>query len=184
MPAIGLQEQREELRHTLNERCEAVAEKVTGKRPAVVWCHLNKEGDLLESIIPDAQQVSGAQSDDEKEELFRAFSSGQLRVMVIKPKIGAWGLNWEFCSRMTVFPSHSFEQYYQAVRRCWRFGQKKEVTVDLITTEGQKDVLLNLQRKAKAADSMFDSLVSYMNDSMKVARTEQIAQTWEAPAWL
>lgn len=184
MPAIGLQEQREELRHTLNERCEAVAGKVTGKRPAVVWCHLNKEGDLLESIIPDARQVSGAQSDDEKEELFRAFSSGQLRVMVIKPKIGAWGLNWEFCSRMTVFPSHSFEQYYQAVRRCWRFGQKKEVTVDLITTEGQKDVLLNLQRKAKAADGMFDSLVSYMNDSMKVARTEQIAQTWEAPAWL
>lgn len=184
MPAVGLKEQRNELRHTLDERCNAVASKVSGKKPAVVWCHLNTEGDRLESIIPDARQVSGSQSDDQKEELFNAFSSGKLRVLITKPKIGAWGLNWQHCSRMTVFPSHSFEQYYQAVRRCWRFGQKKEVTVDVITTEGQKDVLLNLQRKAKAADQMFSSLVSHMNEATHVARVDQGAVPCEVPAWL
>jgi hypothetical protein len=184
MPAIGLQEQREELRHTLQERCEAVADKVKGKTPAVVWCHLNKEGDLLEEIIPDAKQVHGSQSDDQKEEVFHAFSRGELRVLITKPKIGAWGLNWQHCARMTVFPSHSFEQYYQAVRRCWRFGQKKTVSVDLITTEGQKDVLLNLQRKAQAADKMFSNLVFYMSDALSVARSQPLNTNVELPAWL
>ena len=105
-------------------------------------------------------------------------------MLITKPKIGAWGLNWQHCARMTVFPSHSFEQYYQAVRRCWRFGQTKEVTVDVITTEGQKDVLLNLQRKAKAADQMFSSLVSHMNQATSVARVEYGTAACEVPAWL
>lgn len=184
MPAIGLDEQRTELKHTLKERCEAVAAKVQGKEPAVVWCHLNDEGTLLEKIIPGARQVSGSQSDDRKEELFNAFSSGQLRVLITKPKIGAWGLNWQHCSKITVFPSHSFEQYYQAVRRCWRFGQENLVTVDVITTEGQKDVLANLQRKAKAADVMFSSLVEHMNASQRINRTSHQSQKVEIPSWL
>lgn len=184
VPAVGLPEQRAELRHTIRERCEAVAEILSTGGPGVAWCHLNPEGDLLERMIPDARQVSGSQSDDEKEELFKAFSSGQLRVLVTKPKIGAWGLNWEFCSRTTMFPSHSFEQYYQAIRRFWRFGQKKPVTVDVITTEGQRDVLLNLQRKAKAADAMFSSLVEHMNYSLGLARSTDITRKVEVPAWL
>jgi len=184
VPAVGLDEQRAELRHTLKERCEAVAEILSAGGPGVAWCHLNPEADLLEKLIPGARQVSGSQSDDQKEELFKAFSSGQLRVLVTKPKIGAWGLNWEHCSRTTIFPSHSFEQYYQSVRRFWRFGQKNPVTVDVITTEGQRDVLLNLQRKAKAADEMFSALVRHMNESMRVARSEYQASAWEVPAWL
>jgi hypothetical protein len=79
---------------------------------------------------------------------------------VTKPAIGAWGLNWQHCNRMTFFPSHSYEQYYQAVRRCWRFGQTKPVTVDIITTEGGANALANLQRKADQADRMFEALVS------------------------
>lgn len=108
-------------------------------------------------------QISGADSDERKEEVFDAFTNGSLRALVTKPKIGAFGLNWQHCARMSVFPSHSYEQYYQAVRRCWRFGQTRDVTVDVITTRGEADVLGNLQRKADAADRMFTALVAAMN---------------------
>lgn len=160
------------------------AERASGDTPSVVWCHLNSEADLLTELIPDARQVSGSQDDELKEEIFKDFSSGNLRVLITKPKIGAWGLNWQHCNRMTFFPSHSFEQYYQSVRRCWRFGQSSPVTVDVITTEGQKDVLANLQRKAAAADRMFSSLVSYMNQSLNVPRGAYQAQSVEVPSWL
>lgn len=88
------------------------------KQPAMVWCHLNEEGDRLAEAIKDSKQVSGQDSDERKEELFLAFASGELRVLVTKPKIGAWGLNFQHCAHVTFFPSHSFEQYYQGVRRC------------------------------------------------------------------
>lgn len=185
LPAIGLQEEREVTRRTLHERCEAVAEKVadTG-RPAVIWCHLNDEGDLLERLIPDGSQVSGADSDERKEERFVAFKGGQCRVLIIKPKIGAWGLNWEHCSHVTYFPSHSYEQYYQAVRRCWRFGQTRPVVVDIIRTDGDAAVLANLQRKAAAADRMFTDLVGHMNDATAVGRSRSYSGQVEVPGWL
>lgn len=184
MPAVGLKEQREELRHTLQERCEMAAEKVATNEQAISWCHLNDEADLLEKLIPDAKQVSGSQSDEEKEEIFHAFTSGQLRVMVTKPKIGAWGLNLQNCAHMTFFPGHSYEQWHQAVRRCWRFGQKRAVTVDVITTEGQADVLANLQRKSRAADRMFAALVLEMNNSAQIARSDYQGRDVEIPQWL
>lgn len=184
LPAIGLPEQRAELRHTLKERCEAAAEILSSGEVGAAWCNLNPEGDLLEKLIPGARQVHGGQSDDEKEEIYKAFGSGQLRVIVLKAKMGAWGLNWEHCRRTTVFPSHSFEQYYQLLRRFWRFGQTGTVQADIITTEGQRDVLLNLQRKAKDADEMFTALVSYMNESMSIARSQPPARLMEIPAWL
>jgi hypothetical protein len=122
LPAIGWQEVKEERRRTIDERCEMVAGLVndTGQ-PAVVWCSLNNEGDLLEKLIPDARQVSGRDNDDAKEEKFTAFSNGSLRVLITKPKIGAWGLNWQHCNHVTYFPTDSYEQWYQAVRRVWRF---------------------------------------------------------------
>lgn len=162
VPARDLQEQRAERRMTIRERCEAVAEMSAGADKFVAWCHLNDEGDLLERLIPGAKQVSGANSDEEKEEIFDAFTSGQLRALVTKPRIGAFGLNWQHCARMSVFPSHSYEQYYQAVRRCWRFGQTRDVIVDIVTTQGEADVLGNLKRKSEAADRMFAALVSEM----------------------
>jgi hypothetical protein len=184
LPAISLPEQREERRRSIQERCETVAELVDDGEQALIWCHLNDEGNLLEELIPDAVQVSGEDEDEEKEEKFLAFANGQIRALVTKPKIGAWGLNFQNCSHITSFPSHSFEQYYQAVRRCWRFGQKCSVRSDIVTTEGERDVMANLQRKAKAADKMFTALVEQMNYSMSLERSNAFAAEMEVPAWL
>lgn len=184
LPAEGLKEQREERRRTLRERCEAVARIVERSDSAVVWCHGNDEGDLLERLISGAIQVSGKDDDDAKEEKFTAFSSGSARVLVTKPKIGAWGLNWQHCAHQTFFPSHSFEQYYQAVRRCWRFGQKRPVRVDVVASEGEANVMSNLRRKSDQADAMFASLVRFMNESVARERGSYGAKKEQVPAWL
>ena len=185
LPAVGLKEQREERRMTIADRCEKVASLVadTGK-PALVWCHLNEEGDLLERLIPGAVQVSGSDSDDAKEERLTAFARGEARVLVTKPRIGAWGLNFQHCSHVTFFPSHSFEQYYQGVRRCWRFGQKSPVRVDIVTTEGERGVLKNLQRKAAQSDKMFSNLVAEMNAALRIDRASPFTRQQELPPWL
>lgn len=185
LPAVGLDEQRAERRRTVVERCEKVAEIVAGtKSPAIVWCHYNAEGDLLEDIIPDAVQVAGKHTDEQKEMRLIGFANGDIRVLVIKPKIGAFGLNFQHCSHVVYFPSHSYEQYYQAVRRCWRFGQKRPVTVDLVMTEGDRAVMANLQRKATAADTMFEALVAQMNNAQSVETFRQFTNKEEMPAWL
>lgn len=185
VPAIGFHEEREERRRTIAERSEKVAGLVADTRqPAVVWCDLNDEGDLLERIVPDAVQVSGRDSDDAKEEKFAAFASGDVRVLITKPKIGAWGLNWQHCNHLTYFPSHSYEQYYQAVRRCWRFGQRRPVTVDIVGTTGSSKIRENLQRKSEQADLMFSELVSYMRDAMSVDRLDSYTREVELPTWL
>ncbi len=162
-PAANLTEQRQERRVTLQARCEKAAELVTShQRPVVMWCHLNDEGDLLERLVPGIVQVSGKDPDEAKIEKFDAFALGQVRGLITKPKIGGHGLNWQHCADMTTFPSHSFEQYYQAVRRCWRYGQKNPVTVDIISTEGEADVMGSLRRKSAAADKMFAAMVAEM----------------------
>jgi hypothetical protein len=186
IPAVSLEEQREERRISINERCEMVAELANHDRPVVSWCHLNDEAALLVKLIKGSAQVSGSDSDEEKEEKFMAFSSGQLRSLVTKPKIGAFGLNWQHCSHMTTFPSHSFEQYYQAVRRCWRFGQKNKVVVDIVTTEGEAGVLKNQQRKAIAAEQLFTMIVGEMNRAIAIDRSDyhRYNKKAEAPTWL
>ncbi len=185
MPAVGLKEQREENRRSIGERSERMAELVNGTgQPANVWCHLNDEGDLLQKLIPDAIQVSGTDSDDAKERKLIDFAEGNARVLITKPKIGALGLNFQHCNHCVLFPSHSFEQYYQLVRRNWRFGQKRAVTVDIVTTEGEMGVMRNLQRKSKQADAMFDRLVMEMNSALAIARVNNITNKMEKPSWL
>jgi hypothetical protein len=184
MPAISLPEQREERRRTIQERCEKVADLVNDGEQALIWCHLNDESNLLEELIPDAVQVSGEDEDEEKEEKFLGFSSGAITRLISKPKIGAWGLNFQNCAHVTSFPSHSFESYYQSIRRCWRFGQKRPVRSDIVTTEGERDVMANLQRKAKAADEMFSALVEQMNYSMSLERSIEFTAEMEVPQWL
>ncbi len=183
--AIGFHEEREVRRRTIYQRSEAAAAKVqdTGK-PAVVWCHLNDEADTLVRMIPDAEQISGSDSEEAKEERFEAFRSGQLRVLVIKPKIGAFGLNWQHCAHIVYFTSHSYEQYYQAVRRCWRFGQTESVVVDVIRTEAEERIQANLRRKAEAADRMFSDLIGHMNDALRIERRQVNSSGMEAPTWL
>ncbi len=183
-PALGIHEEREEQRRTIAERCEQVADLLADAESAVAWCHLNAEGDRLARIIPGAVQVSGSDDSDAKEEALAAFTRGEIRVLVTKPKIGAWGLNWQHCHRMTFFPSHSYEQYYQAVRRSWRFGQTSPVTVDIVTTEGGRHALENLQRKADQADRMFDALVRHMDEALHIDRARGYTERVEVPAWL
>lgn len=181
----SLDEQREERRRTLPERCEKAAALVADtSAPAVCWCDLNDEGDLLEKLIPGSVQVSGSDSDDAKEEAFAAFSSGRVRVLISKPKIAGFGLNWQHCAHQTFFPSHSFEQFYQAVRRSWRFGQTHPVVVDVITSAGEAGVLANLKRKAEQADMMFARLVSLMNNELGLEQADPFTKRTEAPAWL
>ncbi len=182
--AFGLAEEREELRRTINERCEMAATVLANADHGVAWCHLNDESRLLTRMIDGAVEVSGSDSPDEKEAKLTAFSRGEIRVLVTKPSIGAWGLNWQHCNRMTFFPSHSYEQYYQAVRRCWRFGQQRPVTVDLITTKGGERALDNLKGKAMRADAMFDALVLHMNDALHLDRQRTDTRQIEAPSWL
>lgn len=184
MPAVGLQEQREERKRTIRERCETMKRLTddTGG-PALLWCHLNAEGDALKDMMLDAVQVSGSDDDEVKEDKLLAFANGNVRRLITKPKIGAWGLNLQHCSHVLFFPSHSYEQYYQGVRRCWRFGQKNPVTVDIVTTKGEEYVLANLQRKAVAADKMFDRLVAHMRSEITVERDGSYPLDQEAPAW-
>ena len=185
LPAVGLHEQRQERRRTITERCQKVADLVsdTGK-PALVWCHLNDEGDTIERMVPDAVQVAGKHSDEQKEERLLAFASGEIRVLVTKPKIGAWGLNYQHCSHVTFFPSHSYEQYYQGVRRCYRFGQDNPVTVDIVSTEGELSVMANLKRKAGRADEMFSKLVALMNEQLHIERSVGFTEKERVPSWL
>ena len=105
-------------------------------------------------------------------------------MLVTKPRIAGWGLNFQHCAHMTLFPSHSFEQYYQAVRRCWRYGQKRPVVVDVVTTEAEQRVLRNLEAKAKAADQMFERLVKYMRNSQHSIEAARFQNTAEVPSWL
>lgn len=184
LPAMTLPEQRDEKKRSVQERCEKVAELVDHDQPALVWCQLNEEADTLESIIPGAVQVAGKHSDAVKEQRFMDFIDGKIRVLVTKPKIGALGMNFQHCAHVTYFPSHSFEQYYQAVRRCWRFGQTRPVVVDIIHTEGESRVMENLQRKAEQATVMFDNLVTEMNNAVSLNVKKNFNQSMGVPEWL
>jgi superfamily II DNA or RNA helicase len=184
VPAFGLAEEREERKRTLCERCEFAAHLANHDKPAVVWCQANAEGDLLEKLIPDSRQVAGRTPDDEKESIYAGFAAGDIRALVIKPKIGAWGLNWQHCAHVVTFASHSYEQYYQSVRRCWRFGQRNPVTVDVIATKGEERVIDNMQRKADQARHMFDVLVRNMGAAKTVKRDDVGKQKVEVPSWL
>lgn len=184
-PAWGMREQREERRGTIQERCEYAASLVNNtNEPFTVWCHMNDEGDLLEKLIPDAVQVSGRDSDDKKEDKLMAFAGGKVRGLITKHVIGAWGLNLQHCNHQVSFPSHSFEQYYQGTRRFWRFGQKRPVHSDIVTTEGEIRVLANLQRKAAQADQMFARLIECMNNVMRIDRNNIYTKKQETPSWL
>jgi hypothetical protein len=184
MPAVGLQEQREERRRTIRERCEMVAQLVHGRDRSVSWCQLNDEGDLLEALIPGARQIKGTQCEEEREEVYDAFLTGEVTKLVIKDSIGAFGLNWQHCAHTTLFPTHSYERYYQSIRRFWRFGQERPVHVDIVGTEGDSGVLKNQQRKAAQADTMFSALVSHMNAAMAIGRAQAFTAPQEIPAWL
>jgi len=185
MPANNLHDQRKEKKRTITERCETAAAIANGhKSPAVVWCQMNDEAALLKALIPDAVEISGSDSDDNKEAKFLQFLSGERKVLITKPKIGAWGLNFQHCHRVVYFPSHSYEQYYQSVRRCLRFGQLSPVEVSLVMTEGEKLIMQNLQKKELKAQAMFNNLVAQMSAADSGERIVSAAKAVEVPAWI
>lgn len=185
LPAVGLQEQRAERRNTIQERCEIAAELCAKHEgPSIAWCHLNDEGDLLERLIPNCAQVKGGDADEKKEETVEAFLNGQVQNLVGKSTIVGFGMNFQHCAHQTHFPSHSFEQMYQAVRRSWRFGQKQSVSIDMIASEGEAGVLANLRRKEAAAEEMFTHLVGLINDSLKIETVNAHTRKQKLPAFL
>jgi hypothetical protein len=185
LPAVGLQEQRGDLRRTMSERCEMAAQLINAHdRPAVAWCNLNEESRLLTKQINGAVEVQGSDSEEKKEEALEAFASGKIRALVTKSTICGFGLNWQHCAHTTMFPSHSYEQYYQSVRRFWRFGQKNPVRLDMITTDGQDNVLENLNRKSAAADKMFNQLVGMMWRELKLEAKTEYTKKEQVPSWL
>lgn len=168
MPAQSLSEQREARRMTLDARVQRMAEIANATPdPWVVWCELNAEGDALADAINDAKQVAGSDSDEDRRDRMLGFSSGEPRVLVTKPKIAGFGMNWQHCANVGfVGLSHSWEQYYQAVRRCWRFGQTRDVHVHIIATDIEESILRNIQDKQAAADEMAAEMVGYMRETM------------------
>ncbi len=168
-PATTLTEQRKARRSTLGARCAKAAELVPTEGSALVWCELNDESEALGAAIAGAEEVSGSDKDEEKERKLVGFVDGAPRVMVTKAKIGGFGLNWQHCSRMVfVGITHSFESYYQCVRRCYRFGQQSPVRVDIVTSELEGKVLENLQRKEREAAAMAEEMVTLTREQMRI----------------
>lgn len=178
--AQTLQERREARRLSLADRVALAAALVNASdEPWVVWCNLNAESEALAKAIPDAIEVTGSDSPEHKEAALLGFSRGEHRVVVSKPTIAGFGLNWQHCARMVfVGLSDSYEQLYQATRRCWRFGQTRPVDVHLVTAESEGAVVKNIQRKEQQAEEMFASIVSHMA-GLSLGKAERDEMTYK-----
>ena len=159
----------------------------------LVWCDLNRESEELTKAISSAVEVKGADTDEHKRESMIGFSKGEIKVLVSKPKIAGWGMNWQNCNKVIfVGLSDSFESYYQAVRRCWRFGQKNEVDVYIITSEKEGAVKENIERKQRDAQKMTAELVKHTKNILKsdIKSTVRMSETYYAfekiivPDWI
>lgn len=153
-----------ERRATVEDRCIKAAELASSHEMSVYWVNLDDEADIIERLDKDAVQIKGPMSIEQKEEILLAFLDGGIKHLITKPKITAFGLNWQHCNHTTVFPSFSYEQYYQLVRRFLRFGQTKPVTVDLVFSDGQERVRDALIAKAEKADQLFETIKNATND--------------------
>jgi len=164
--AQTLQERQAARRESVADRVAKCAEMVNGSDEYwVIWCGLNTESAALVKAIPDAVEVKGADSTEHKESAMLGFSAGDHRVMVTKPSIAGFGMNWQHChNEAFVGLSDSYEQFYQAVRRCWRFGQTSPVNVHIITSELEGAVVANVKRKEADAAKMAEEMVNNMSD--------------------
>lgn len=169
MEAQTLSERRHARKMSLEDRVRECAKRVHGEKgePWIVWCDLNDESRALVSEIKGAVEITGSDDADIKEERLQAFAAGKIRVLVSKPSICGWGLNWQHCARMAfVGVTDSYEAYYQAVRRCWRFGQKRPVHVHIFASKAEGSVVANLKRKEREAMQMADSLSEETHDAV------------------
>jgi len=162
--AKSMTEVRHEQKQTEKQRCEKAVELASGK-VSVYWCNTNQESSYLKEMDKDAVEIIGSQSIDRKEEILMAFANKEIDRIITKAKMTSFGLNWQHCNHTVFFPTWSYEQYYQAIRRFYRFGQTKEVVVDLVISDGQKRVIDTLQQKTKKAIELHENLTKNVNGS-------------------
>lgn len=193
--AQTLTERRDARRMSLQERCEKAAELVVSAPDDqwVVWCDLNDESSLLTSLIPGAAEVRGSDKPDEKAKALRGFADGSIRYLVTKPSIAGFGMNWQQCHRMIfVGLSDSYEAMYQAIRRCYRFGQQFPVDVHIITSAAEGAVKANIERKEAQAETMKKIMVQHTKEILRqdIRGTVRIAIPYNPqmdmliPTWL
>lgn len=171
MAAASLEEQRKVKRASLSSRVQACADLVNAKSNGhwIVWTELNDEANALEKMISGAVQIAGADNPSDKERKLIAFSRGEFRVLVTKASIAGFGMNWQHCNQMAfVGLSHSYEDLYQAIRRCWRFGQKNPVDVYLFMVDGEQAILDNLKRKEAEASRMAENLKAHVAELNRI----------------
>lgn len=165
--ATGLNDQRAVRRATTGERVRRAAELSVGDGPSLIWCELNREADAATDAIPGAVQVKGSDPPEVKAARLLSFAAGEIPALVTKASIAGFGMNFQSCSRMVFLgASHSYEQTYQAVRRCWRFGQTMPVDVHIIRAETEGAIVANFRRKEADAERLADEMVSRVRDSM------------------
>jgi superfamily II DNA/RNA helicase len=175
-------EVKEEQKTTVKERCEQAASLASGKT-SVYWCNLNEESALLKTLDSDAVEIIGGMSIDQKEDILQAFANGGIKRLITKAKMTSMGLNWQHCNHTVFFPTWSYEQYYQAIRRFWRFGQKSEVTCDMVISEGQMRVMEALEQKTQKAIELYGNLVQAANQYFSYTAKE-FNQTVQLPEFL
>lgn len=162
--AKSMTEVRHEQQQTINDRCE-LAIQLASDKTSVYWCNFNEESALLKSLDSDAVEIIGSMSIDKKEDILINFAQGNIKRIITKAKMTSMGLNWQHCNHSVFFPTWSYEQYYQAIRRFWRFGQKRDVTIDIVASDGQERVLQALEQKTQKAIDLHSNLVNAVNHS-------------------
>lgn len=164
--AKSMTEVRLEQKQTEEKRCEKAIELAQNKT-SVYWCNTNNESSILKNADKNAVEIIGSQSIDKKEEILLAFANGEIERLITKAKMTSMGLNWHHCNHSVFFPTWSYEQYYQAIRRFWRFGQKNNVTIDMVISDGQTRVLEALEQKTKKAIQLHKNLTENVNRSFE-----------------
>lgn len=164
--AKSMTEVRFEQKQTEQKRCEKAIE-LTKNKTSVYWCNTNNESSILKHLDNDAVEIIGSQTIEKKEEILLAFANGQIKKLITKAKMTSMGLNWQHCNHSVFFPTWSYEQYYQAIRRFWRFGQTKDVTIDMVISDGQTRVLEALQQKTEKAIQLHKNLTDNVNRSFE-----------------
>lgn len=164
--AKNFNEIRHEQKNTELERCEKAIQLASGKT-SVYWCNTNNESKLLREMDSNAVEIIGSQSIERKEEILLAFANGEIERLITKAKMTSMGLNWQHCNHSVFFPTFSYEQYYQAIRRFWRFGQTKDVTIDMVISDGQTRVVEALQQKTQKAIQLHENLTQNVNRSFE-----------------
>ena len=181
--AKSMTEVRHEQRETEKERCEKAVQLTQNIDTSVYWCNTNNESKLLRQMDPTATEIIGSQSIEKKEEILVAFANGEIPKLITKAKITGMGLNWQHCNHSVYFPTWSYEQYYQALRRFWRFGQKREVTIERVISDGQTRVIEAIEQKTEKAIRLYDNLILNVNQSFTDNKRE-FSQEVKKPLFL